>query len=182
MTEEIWRDVSGYEGLYQASNFGRVKSLEHYSKPNWNGAIMFIPEKILCSCNNKQGYKIVSLCGKQYLLHRLIAKSFPDICGEWFENCVVHHINHNPEDNKAENLRVFSREEHSNYHRESSITIVKHSKMVYQYDYNWNYLRCFNNSTEAALFINGDVESIRKSCSNNHNSHYYKGYRWLYAD
>lgn len=65
---EIFKDVPGYEGLYQVSNLGRVKSL-HYQK-----------EKILKPSEQKWGYLNVHLCknGKRrtFKIHRLVAESF----------------------------------------------------------------------------------------------------------
>ena len=55
--------------------------------------------------------------GSDKKIHILVAKAFPEICGEWFEGCVVHHINHNTKDNRAENLKVCSRKEHFEIHR-----------------------------------------------------------------
>ena len=60
-------------------------------------------------------YRITDGSGK--LIHILVAKAFPEVCGEWFEGCVVHHINHNSLDNRAINLKVCSRQEHFEIHR-----------------------------------------------------------------
>lgn len=66
--EEIWKDIKGYEGLYQISSFGRVKSF--YANR----------EKILKFKNNKSGYLYAQLCGKgknkYYRVHRLVASAF----------------------------------------------------------------------------------------------------------
>ena len=70
VSEEIWRDVPNYEGLYQVSNFGRVKSL------NYNHTKR---EKIMKPQLIK-GYYQIGLCKngkvKQYLVHRLVALAF----------------------------------------------------------------------------------------------------------
>lgn len=55
-------------------------------------------------------------------IHILVAKAFPEICGEWFEGCHVHHIDHNPLNNRADNLKVMTAEEHIKLHKESEIT------------------------------------------------------------
>lgn len=76
MEEEIWKDIPGFEGVYQASTFGRIKA---YSKciNHFRGGKRKIPEKILKGHVNKRGYKIVSLHKDGELfsrkVHRLIA-------------------------------------------------------------------------------------------------------------
>lgn len=68
MKKEIWKDIIGYEGLYQVSNFGRVKSFK------------FGKERILKPGTNKYGYLIVILCKngkvKHFYVHRLVAEAF----------------------------------------------------------------------------------------------------------
>ena len=70
--QEIWKDVEGYEGLYQVSNFGRVKSLDRYVLRNGNS--LFVKGIVLSQLNNR-GYLSVRLCNsgkyKNYLVHRL---------------------------------------------------------------------------------------------------------------
>lgn len=69
--EEIWNDIKGYEGLYQVSNLGRVKSLEYKGKKR---------DKILKLSKNKRGYLIVNLFksqkSKSTYVHRIVAESF----------------------------------------------------------------------------------------------------------
>ena len=69
--EEIWIDIKDYEGLYQVSNFGRIKSLPRHKIKT---------DKILKTCKNIWGYLYVSLCKdaivKKYKVHRLVAECF----------------------------------------------------------------------------------------------------------
>lgn len=82
--EEIWRDVKGYEGLYQVSNLGRVKSLERFKKTrkNKNGRNGYIhmQESIRIPTKDYKGYLRLTLCkeGKQkpFRVHRLVAQAF----------------------------------------------------------------------------------------------------------
>ena len=77
--EEIWKDVEGYEGLYQVSNFGNVKSVKRIIKKA-NNAYLSVKERLLKYTTNHKGYKMVSLSknGKQKscTVHRLVAKAF----------------------------------------------------------------------------------------------------------
>lgn len=102
---EIWRNIEEYPG-YQVSNLGNVKSFK-------KGRIKLLKQHI-----NMWGYSKVGLCRdcvyKEYGVSRLVARAFPDICGEWFDECDVDHINTIRTDNRAENLRVCSHKENCN--------------------------------------------------------------------
>lgn len=78
MKEEIWKDIPSYEGQYQVSSFGRVKSLER-KVPNGH-VFMKVPERILSPGMGTSGYYEVSLCKngkvKRYKIHRLVARTF----------------------------------------------------------------------------------------------------------
>ncbi len=106
--EEIWKDIPEYEGLYQVSNLGRVKSLPK----EWisgNGTIRRHNGKILKAGSNSGGYLMVNLCKnskcKQFWIHQLVAVIFLNHtpCGL---KLVVDHINDNPSDNRVENLQI----------------------------------------------------------------------------
>lgn len=101
---EEWKDIEGYEGLYQVSNLGRVKSLPRY----WVRT-----ERIL----TKKGYPYVRVClfkgtKRTYLsVHRLVAEAFipnPD------NKPIIDHIDGNPNNNSVSNLRWVDFKENSN--------------------------------------------------------------------
>lgn len=113
MTEQ-WRDIKGFEGLYQISNIGRVKSLRHKTKKGWRGgATSRTPDGIMktkecCTGNRGKGYQTylqvkLTKDGKHYhhLLHRLVAEAFVENpqCKK-----TVNHKNGDRHDNRAENL------------------------------------------------------------------------------
>jgi hypothetical protein len=103
--KEIWKDISEYEGLYQVSNLGRVKSLGRYiNKTQW------LPEKIKATGDNGNGYKIVNLYknnkGKMFYVHRLVAKAFLGDIPLGYE---VNHIDFDKSNNKLCNLEIVSR-------------------------------------------------------------------------
>ena len=107
--KEIWKDIKGYEGLYQVSNLGRVKSLERYDSYNRK-----VDEKILKTKENL-GYIYVNLhkngIQKGYKVHRLVAEAFipnPD------NKPCVDHINTIKDDNRVDNLRWVTYEENMN--------------------------------------------------------------------
>lgn len=101
---EIWKDVVSYEGLYQVSNLGRVKSLERNIVTS-NGKNMTRKEKILRPSNNNRGYMQVRFyvngnfpCLK---VHRLVAEAF---LFEFDDGKQINHINGDKSDNRVENL------------------------------------------------------------------------------
>jgi len=74
---EIWKDVAGYEGYYQVSNWGRVKSLERWV-PHKRRGKDFVRERILKQWINRYCFVVLSLNGKQTskTVHRLVAEAF----------------------------------------------------------------------------------------------------------
>lgn len=115
---ETWRDIKGYEGFYQVSNEGRVRSLDRtiYCK---NGKTKTLKSKLKKTVTHSTGYLYVGLCrdcGLQKIyVHDLVALGFPEICGEWFEGAQVNHKNENKTDNRAINLEVCTAKYNSNY-------------------------------------------------------------------
>lgn len=104
--EEIWKDIKGYEGLYQVSNLGNVKSLGRTKVWVKDGTHKhFVLEKIRKQDTSQQGYKRVILSKngtpKIYLVHRLVAEAFiPNPEGLEF----VNHINEQKGCNIVSNL------------------------------------------------------------------------------
>ena len=116
MAEEIWRDIEDWVGLYQVSNLGRVRSVDGFQYHEEGGLIKKKGKMLKCG-KSPCGYIqcIFSRFGrkKTNLVHRLVAKAFPEICGKWFEGCVVDHIDTVRDNNNAENLRVCTHHENN---------------------------------------------------------------------
>lgn len=123
---EIWKDIEGYEGLYQVSNKGRVKSMDRYADNN--GTLQFRPERILKQNIQKAGRNkrcAVALSKnakiKMVRVHRLVAKAFiPNPENKPF----IDHIDTDSTNNNVENLRWVTAKENSN----NPITLQHHSE------------------------------------------------------
>ena len=115
MIEEIWKPVIGYEGLYEVSNTGRVRSLDMYVK-NGHCSYRLHKGKVLSPSKNTDGYLQVGLCCngkyKKCLVHRLVSQAFlpnPDNLPE------VNHKDEDKTNNRVENLEFCDRKYNLNY-------------------------------------------------------------------
>lgn len=112
--KEIWRDIKGYNGLYQISNIGRVKSLPKIHNLHNNSYIT--KERILKNSINSNGYIRITLKafgkGKRYYVHRLVLEAFmPNPSNKPF----VNHIDCNPKNNRVDNLEWCSAQENTDH-------------------------------------------------------------------
>ena len=149
---ETYKDIKGFEGLYQVSNLGNVKSLEKSHKSGFMGrGITVRPEKIRKLSKDKDGYMCVSLSlnGKVFSkkVHRLVAEAFIPNPSKKHE---VNHKNLLKNDNRVDNLEWCSRSENqkhayklgalkSSFNKEvSRANGLKKSKKVFAYDFKTN--------------------------------------------
>lgn len=181
MQEEIWKDVVGYEGLYQVSNIGNVKSLKykHSSKI-----------RKLAFHYTRQGYIRVHLTknkiDKYLLVHRLVAEAF--ISNP--ENLpIINHIDGNKSNNIVTNLEwcthkhnyqhalkmglLDSRLKKKNFH-------LKTARHVNQYDLDGNFIKHWDYILDAAKELGIAYSTIYRCCNGQIKKP--KLYIWKYAD
>ena len=111
---ETWKDIKGYEGLYQISNYGRVKRVP---TEVWNGHTYFeYKGKVLKVLKNKNGYNAVCLCKhgkvKRVYIHRLVAEAFIENPSNHSE---INHKDENKENNHIDNLEWCDRSYNNTY-------------------------------------------------------------------
>ena len=177
---EEWRDVKGYEGLYQVSDWGNVRSLSY----NHTNTI-----KNLTLVNAKNGYLVVCLhkdaIQKEGKVHRLVADAFlPNPQNK----PTVDHINGDKQDNRVENLRWATNSENNN----NPNTMVKMrgiqngrqlnrkdcSKVVYQYTLDGRLINTYPSASEAARQIGCHIGTIAQVCRGVRNKAF--NYKWSY--
>lgn len=153
LPNEEWRDVVGYEGLYQVSNLGRIKSLDRYVEyPNY---IKRINGRIMSQQDNSKGYLMVNLSlngfTKKLYVHRLVAEAFiPNLANK----VEVNHIDLNKKNNIISNLEWCTKKENMRHAHENGA--IKYTK-VYQYSINGEYEQEFNSLLDASIFHNIEV-------------------------
>ena len=122
---EVWLDIRGYEGRYQVSNLGRVKSVARFRRTKRNGQT-WMPERIMrvhikkrvrrtlpyAEIRLRDGSSRDVRC-KAFLVHRLVADAF---IKQLEPTDQVDHINGIHADNRVENLRVMHYIEHAKIH------------------------------------------------------------------
>ena len=167
---EEWRDIKRYEGYYQVSNTGKVKSLERTVR-NGRG-YKIIPEKILEGYDNGNGYLYVKLCkeGKrnQYRINRLVAQAFLENPNSLPE---VNHKDKNPKNNCVDNLEWCTRQYNVEYSKAKAVIgINKVSGLILEFP---SIMEAERQTGISNKHICDCLKGRRKSA---------KGYTWHYAD
>tara|TARA_R110000822_G_scaffold296757_1_gene419252 strand:- start:338 stop:850 length:513 start_codon:yes stop_codon:yes gene_type:complete len=113
--KEVFKDIPNYEGIYQVSNLGNVKSLERKVK-HFKGGLKTIKEKILKKDTSSHGYPRVRLAengeNKKFSIHQLVAIAFLNHKPNGYE-LVVDHIDNNRLNNCVNNLQIITQRENS---------------------------------------------------------------------
>ena len=172
--EEIWRDIEGYEGLYQVSNLGRVKSLTRIIHHK-NNTLQPRYEKIMNAKNNQRGYLKIRLSKNSkrssYYVHRLVALTF--IPNDNNKRC-VNHKDCNKLNNILDNLEWATDSE--NIIHAYNNNLFKTQKRVICIETN----EIFNNLIDAYLKTGTNKSKICGCC--NKKIEKAGGYHWEYIN
>ena len=167
MKIEVWKDVFGYEGLYQVSNIGRVKSLK-YGK-----------ERILKPLKDGGGYIFVHLCKngerKMYKIHRLVAFTFltnPQNLSD------VNHKDEDKTNNSVQNLEFCDKKYNCNFGTRNQRIAEKHSKPVLQFTKSGEFVREWKSGMDVQKNLGYTQTNISACCLGKYKSAY--GFVWKY--
>ena len=175
--EEIWKDIKGYEGLYQVSNLGNVRSLDILI--NCKGARGIDKHirkgRILKKVINTKGYYYINLSKKSKIkntrVHRLVAKAFIENPNNYK---IINHIDGNKLNNRVDNLEwcTFSHNNKDAYKQGLKKPTWKGkynnlhplSKKVCQYDLEGNFIKEWDNASDIKRQLGYCAENIRNCC------------------
>lgn len=170
---EVWKDISEYEGLYQVSDKGKVKSLNYKQSKK---------ENILTPVKDKTGYYVVSLSKKgvvkRAFIHRLVGETFLDNSNNY--PC-INHIDGNKLNNDVSNLE-FCTYGHNN--KEAYRIGLNHPrvkpKKVNQYDLEGNFIKTWDGEATAGRSLNINQRNISSCCRGLRNNA--GGYIWKFKE
>ena len=175
--KEIWKDIKNYEGLYQISNFGKVKRLKH-KRYDRNQILEERELKIVCP--KKDWYPYLSLCKngeyKNHSIHRLVAETF--IPNPNHYPC-INHINGLKKDNRIENLEWCSYT-HNNKEAYRLGLNKGTAKRTLQFDKNGNFIKEWISARQAELQLSIANSKISMCCNGKRKSA--GGFVWKYKE
>lgn len=183
MINEIWKDIPGYEGIYQASNLGRIKVLSrviHVTRNGYRtGSYSYIaPEKIM-SLSIRTNYLGVTLtkdgCNRNYIVHRLIAKTFLE---DYSDKLEINHKDENKLNNCVCNLEMCTRLYNKNYGTGNARSAKHRSRSVQQLGKDGNLIKEWSSINEAHRQTGTSLKDIWRCCNNEKATA--KGYKWRY--
>ena len=199
----MWKSIKGYEGLYEVSDSGEVKSLKRKARVKGN-SYRTVNERIL-KPSVSNGYKSVVLCKDltytKIGVHRLVAEAFIPNPNNY---PIINHKDANPSNNNVDNIEWCTYKYNSNYHickiRQSEYMLQRYKKNpeflqsvrdrldkfhaeiqrpVCQLTLNDELVKIWSSASEAGRsgFISNNI-----SCCSNGKRHTHRGYKWMFLE
>ena len=174
MKEEIWCPIKGFEGLYEVSNYGRVRSIK------------FGKEKILKTSRNTNGYLFVSIRKnghrKNCRVHRLVAETFIPNPSNLSE---INHLDEDKDNNLVQNLEWCDRKSNCNFGTRNKrisqkLTNGKLSKSVIQYSKNGEFIKEWQSLHDIERNLNYSKGNISSCCTGRRKNAY--NFIWKFKD
>lgn len=175
---EIWKDIAGFDGVYQISNLGRVKSLDRVISIEYKdrAGTRKIKGKLRKPIKDKDGYLVIGLGKGNYKIHRLVAMAFIPNTNNYPQ---INHIDGNKRNNAATNLEWCTNAENQNH--AFKIGLKKTKKFAKVDLTSGKIIRIYHSLKDVANDIEKlDPSTLVKVCNGKRNEHC--GYSWVYAD
>lgn len=179
--EEIWKDVVGYEGYYQVSNLGNVRSIDRYVKGNGLTAEKQLKKGKMLKQFLKQGAWSVTLrkegTYKFRYTYRLVAEAFipnPNNLP------LINHIDEDRTNPRVDNLEWCDYSYNITYNEASKRAGKSRNKKVIQYDKEMNEIARYDSVGDAAKAVGAHQQNISQSCSGKQGP--CRGFIWKYAN
>lgn len=174
--KEIWKDIKGYENIYQVSSLGRVKSLDKQIIRS-NGYKQTFKSRLLKPALSNNNYLTVALCnnGKQktHTVHRLVAETFIENKNNY--KC-INHIDENKQNNRVDNLEWCTYKYNNCYNDKAKNT----RKRIYQYSKDNKFIKEWDGIINIQKELNISRNCITRVCKGKRKTT--RGYIWRYAD
>ena len=185
MMEEIWKDIEGYEGLYQVSSLGRVRSLGRDIVRRTRYGTMapyHISGRVLKPLHSQGDYCYVHLFDKDgasinHKVHRLVAKAFvpnPDNLNE------VNHVDEDKDNNRADNLEWCKHVDNCNHGTRNERSAVKRGIQVEQLTLDGHHVAFYQSACEASRQTCIARKGINDCCRRHIKTA--GGYLWRYKE
>ena len=178
LDEEIWKDIPDY--LYQASNLGRIRSLD-MNLLGRNNTYRTKKGIVLKQSFDKNGYLKVSLNGKTKKSHRIIAELFIDNPNNLPE---INHIDGDKTNNKVDNLEWCTRQHNIKHSIDSGLQATSETSVcsikIMQFDKNNTFIKEYNSMREAEKETGISNATISKVCRGLGKTA--GGYKWKFSN
>lgn len=184
MCNEIWKPVKGYEGFYEVSNLGRVKSLDRIvpsKSKTGTPCTRKVKGRIMKNGKDGHGYPHISLrkdrATKNAAVHRLAAEAFlPKVEGKEY----VNHINSDYTNNCVENLEWCTSNENNIHAWKQGNRVATNAKPIAMFSLNGEHIKDFQSVAEASRNTGICETGIRNCCKNKPKHKTAGGYKWQY--
>ena len=186
--EEIWKDIGGFEGIYQVSNFGNVRSLDRVISRR-NCSPYLCKGRMLKQSINMGGYAWIRLSNgaqsKLCRIHRLVAEAFIPNTNNY---PVVNHKDENKLNNNVGNLEWCTYSYNTTYSNSMRTKINTRNKnqshgcekKVYQYNLSGELVKTWNSLMDVSRKLHLPWGNIANCCRNTKYRHTAYGYKWSY--
>lgn len=176
--EEIWKDIKNYEGLYQISTLGRVRSFDRIVNSK-NGGKQLKIGKILKPIKGEKYLMVdLSVNNRSHFrhIHRLVAEAFIPNPHNY---SIINHKDENKLNNVVSNLEWCTQKYNVNYGNSLKQRAESHKKSVIAFDDLHKLGTYFRSVTDAAAYFNGSKSNISIALKNSTKTAF--GYTWEYA-